>query len=504
MDYNPVILVLVLAQTACGLVLPMQKGNEMPLLQREHYNMVNEAYTEKFLDMDLDHFNYEQPTTFKLRYLVSDKYWTKGVGPILFYTGNEGDITSFWDNTGFVFELAQKMNGLIVFAEHRYYGKSLPFGDESFHPNNIGYLSIEQALADFAILITKLKSDYQAEMCHVLAFGGSYGGMLSGYMRYKYPHLVTAAVASSAPFVTIAGGRKRSEFFQTVTQTFSKADARCPGLVQEAFGQMDKLFNNGVIGRRMLEGLFKFCPDQMTNPTIEKHAIGWARNAFTLLAMMDYPYPTNFMVPLPGNPVNLACTMMSEAGTAIEGLANVTNLLYGSSEKCHNTYNEYVECSDPTGCGTGPANPPWDYQACTEMVLPGGSNNVTDMFPPLQFTLPMRNHYCARRFGLSSSRQDWLATQFWGSLGDISHASRIIFPNGDLDPWYPGGVLENLSEDLIAVRVEGGAHHLDLRASNPADPASVVKARETIFEHLTTWMAHSEWDRIKLKWHKTA
>ena len=73
------------------------------------------------------------------------------------------------------------------------------------------------------------------------------------------------------------------------------------------------------------QGLFKFCPDQMTNPTIEKHAIGWARNAFTLLAMMDYPYPTNFMVPLPGNPVNLACTMMSEAGTAIEGLANVTS-----------------------------------------------------------------------------------------------------------------------------------------------------------------------------------
>lgn len=49
---------------------------------------------------------------------VSDKYWDKGTCPLLFYTGNEGDIVSFWVNTGFVFELAQKLHGLILFGEH--------------------------------------------------------------------------------------------------------------------------------------------------------------------------------------------------------------------------------------------------------------------------------------------------------------------------------------------------------------------------------------------------
>ena len=52
------------------------------------------------------------------------------------------------------------------------------------------FLSIEQALADYAALIYHLKEKYKAEGSPVIAFGGSYGGMLAAWLRAKYPNAV--------------------------------------------------------------------------------------------------------------------------------------------------------------------------------------------------------------------------------------------------------------------------------------------------------------------------
>lgn len=55
----------------------------------------------------------------------------------------------------------------------------------------MNYLTSEQALADFAVLIQHMKElTPGAADSSVVAFGGSYGGMLAAWMRIKYPNIV--------------------------------------------------------------------------------------------------------------------------------------------------------------------------------------------------------------------------------------------------------------------------------------------------------------------------
>lgn len=64
----------------------------------------------------------------------------------------------------------------------------------------------------------------------------------------------------------------------------------------------------------------------------------------------------------------------------------------------------------------------------------------------------------------------------------------LLLSNGELDPWSGCGVLEDVSDSLIAVIIKGGAHHLDLRASNDKDTDSVKAARETHKESIAKWL----------------
>ena len=80
-----------------------------------------------YFEQKIDHFNPQQLGTWQHRYLISDQYWDGSgelvngcKGPILLYAGNEGDITDFWDNNGFMIDyLAPLWGALLVFPEER-------------------------------------------------------------------------------------------------------------------------------------------------------------------------------------------------------------------------------------------------------------------------------------------------------------------------------------------------------------------------------------------------
>ena len=59
----------------------------------------------------------------------------------------------FDSNAGLMWESAPAFNALLVFAEHRYYGHSKPFGSRKELLNNMQYLTSEQVRQTLLIAV---------------------------------------------------------------------------------------------------------------------------------------------------------------------------------------------------------------------------------------------------------------------------------------------------------------------------------------------------------------
>ncbi|XP_046435157.1 lysosomal Pro-X carboxypeptidase isoform X1 [Neodiprion fabricii] len=433
----------------------------------------------------LDHFSFSMNATFEMRYLVNDTWQRGNDPPIFFYTGNEGDIELFAQNTGFMWEIAPTFGACLIFAEHRYYGKSMPFGNESYSDSShLGYLTSQQALADYADLISFLKSASNMRHSSVIVFGGSYGGMLSAWMRMKYPHLVKGAIAASAPILQFTGITECGAFARVVTSDFRIAHPECPQTILKSWTAIANVTSTEN-GRKWFSENWKLC-QPLKNSSDIKVLKDFLTDIYGNLAMVNYPYASNFLAPLPAYPISKVCSYLTNSNQ--NDMALLLDLNKAISVFTNGTGNSKClsvsENSSPNLDSKG-----WSYQSCTEMVMPMCTNGVDDMFEKIPWDFKKFSDDCYQNF--KSRPQPYLACEEYGCQ-DLSAASNIVFSNGLLDPWSTGGVLSNVSSSTVAILIPEGAHHLDLRASNPHDPSSVIQTRQIHCNFIKKWI-HEHW-----------
>ena len=133
----------------------------------------------------------------------------------------------------------------------------------------------------------------------------------------------------------------------------------------------------------------------------------------------------------------------------------------------------------------------WGYQTCTEVYQPMPTDGVTDFEVAYTPNKTAYYEYCWSQYQVQP-RPDWEELTFMGS--SIQSGSNIYLSSGQLDPWRASGIQTKPkgSPDSIIVRIiENGAHHLDLRASHPDDPPSVVRVRSEEKLAMGVWI--KEW-----------
>jgi len=173
------------------------------------------------------------------KYIITTKY--NKIGPIIFLAGCEADIESLYLGQGFFNQIIKpEIGAFAIYAEHRYFGASMPFGVDSFNLENLKYLTADQTIEDFATIIKYYKNQVlNCTDCPVITFGGSYCGQLAAWLRMRYPELVDAAVTSSASLRTYSEVVDPEAFYASSTLAFNQSNTHgAADIIKEGFKRL--------------------------------------------------------------------------------------------------------------------------------------------------------------------------------------------------------------------------------------------------------------------------
>ena len=425
----------------------------------------------------------------------------------------------------------EKYADIHLFAlEHRYYGDSYPKFEESspLSNENLKYLSSKQALSDVGQFILHIQADAKDSSIQLpnktkwVTFGSSYAGFLAGYARVWFPHLVHAAVSSSAPMLG-AGGQVNFAAYkerQALDLQYERigGSSKCLKVVLDGHAEIAWSLRNKEYS--MLSDLFNICDGQ--------EALKDAKNVGLWLGDGVVDVPSEYNDPschshggssefLDACNVDAVCDILLQSAqdsTALEALAVLADIQNDSKDHhgkdtCtkldwKHTLKSLKEPKDEDDNSSeddvSPQNH-WErsyhYQMCTEF----GMFQTCEANSLCPFGQGYRNvdadfEICESAFGLSKQAVDRGVKTTADHYGDITKhgSSRILSVNGDVDPWNMLALKSDNDEIHMPVyTVQGASHHFWTHpVSSKTDNQEIRDAREIIHMKVMQWLEEED------------
>ncbi|XP_069178530.1 putative serine protease K12H4.7 [Procambarus clarkii] len=446
-------------------------------------------YPELWFTQTLDHFNPTNTQTWQQRYYANESFYKPG-GPVFLMIGGEGPANSAWMQEGAWITYAEDVNAYLLYLEHRFYGKSHPTEDVSVE--NLEYLSSEQALADLAVFTVSMQESLDLKENKWIAFGGSYPGSLAAWYRLKYPHLVHGAVATSAPILAQVNFL---EYLEVVRDSLATYGEVCNSEIKEAHRQLHTLLQDNT-GWNSITEEFRLCtPLDGTNELD-------VANLFSLLTenvegVVQYNKDNRAFEGAKDTNITIdtVCGMMTDQaiGDPIARYAAVNAMMLDVyEEEClDHTYDSMINELRATSWENNTSGGrTWTYQTCTEFGFYQSSDSLNQPFGN-EFPIEFFTKQCEDIFGpgFTSSLIDSGVQRTNTVYGGYNlKVTRVVFPNGSIDPWHALGVTSDLSTDATAIFINGTAHCANMYPASPSDPPQLIEAREQIFQLINKWL----------------
>jgi len=446
---------------------------------------------EHWFKQRLNHFEPADDRTWWQRYYVNKENYKEG-GPVFLYIGGEGALEPEFIEAGHMAEMGKKFHALMFGLEHRFYGKSHP--TSTLEGQHLKYLNSNQALADLANFRSQIGRPYNVTDAKWIAFGGSYPGNLAAWVRMKYPHLIYGSVASSAPVRAKLNFEEYLDVVANSIKSFTTNGDECLAAIASATRVIDRnmLFPKGP---KMLEEKFKTC-DELSEYShdVQSFYQALASNFMGITQYDESPYEQ----------LNLetACNVLLDKTYGLTAFDRYANLSYMfldeyDSDCLDASYDKYLEELRRTDWDFHDMDGmrQWMWQTCTEFGYYQTSDSPDQPFGNhlgLRFSL----NDCKKAFGLDFTdfEEDDLrkrVAETNANYGeDDIEVSRVIFVNGNKDPWHVLGVLKkkSLKSDYEVIVINGTSHCDDMMDSRPSDSPQLKMARERIADVISQWI----------------
>ncbi|KAI6218543.1 putative serine protease K12H4.7 [Aphelenchoides fujianensis] len=444
-----------------------------------------------FFSNKLDHFNKSDDRTFNQLFYYNDDYFETGSPELLIVGGMEEIHIHLINNHSFpINQYAKALKSRMWMLEHRFFGASQPFADQS--ADNLRFLSLEQAIGDLATFIRGISNYYSVDGGNWIVIGGDYGGLLALEIRRQHPELSLGAIASSAPFAATLDFYGYAEHS---AQEYANYDTKCFENLRSGFSLLRAYMDNAD-DRAALDSAFDLRPPLSGSPLSDQ----WIQHFYSVL--LRY-----FLVPVENNKLN---EPPFDSGAGIADVCAVVNApalnpiarLVKAVAYMRKALNETA----------GPLDIDYDRMVGNLRNSSGSDERVIlwtkctsfGRFPTTAFnqnpfgSLVQLNYYlnlCTDVFGpeLGLEQLQKKLEKERAANREFGGTNTLVI-NHAVDPWSRLGAAETprTSPSVHVLNLKTTGHCADLRPARSDDAAELTGARDKAVNDMQKWVLTSK------------
>ncbi|KAK7971471.1 hypothetical protein PG989_016487 [Apiospora arundinis] len=477
-------------QAALGLFPPAPKMEPLELADKEMTNLMDVADTLTGTGTFTQYIDHKNPDvgTFSQSYWYNATNWKGPGSPVVIMTPGEVAAAGY---TGYLTEKAltgmygKAVGGAVLILEHRYWGNSSPFDEQT--TKNLQYLTLEQSVADFVNFARNVKLPFDtsgktnAPQAPWVFTGGSYPGALAVWIEKLSPGTFWAYHGSSGPLQAIYD---YWQYFQPIQEGMPQ---NCSSDYSAIIDYVDKTFTQGSdddkADLKKMFGVEKLDHDDDAASAISSPIWAWQSIQF------DSGYSKFYQMcdAIQGASTNESYTYSDQGVGLKTALPNFAKWFkksyipgyceqYGYEDwkgkknvQCFNSYDNTMQAfKDYSPQNT--VGRTWVWMTCNEPFFyyqTGAPQGVPTVFSRL-----VNASYYQRQCELWFPREGKFT--YNSALGDTAEAlnaqtggwlytntTRVLTSNGQYDPWRPASVSSIFRPGGPLPGERQGPRHLD-------------------------------------------